>query len=196
MSSTLDESIVGERVGEGLCYRRADARLSTQTSYESRDLAFGINGRFLTQPVTGVQRYGREIIHAIDSIVAGKRHAIKLFVPREAPQSLDLQSIGIEPLGPGGGHAWEQCILPFRHRVPLLNLCNTAPSLGNNRVVCIHDANVFLAPESYSKGFRAFYKTLQPWISRRSMFVRRRGFQNRLSPEYPTPPHRNRSEWA
>jgi glycosyltransferase involved in cell wall biosynthesis len=135
------------------------------------DCEFGINGRFLSQPLTGVQRYGREIVGALDSLVAEKAHSIKLIIPNEARQSIDLRNIEIKALGVGRGHAWEQSMLPLRHSGLLLNLCNTAPALGNNRVVCIHDANVFLAAESYSRSFRVFYKMLQPLISRRSTFV-------------------------
>jgi glycosyltransferase involved in cell wall biosynthesis len=137
----------------------------------SKTLAFGINGRFLTKSVTGVQRYGREIVSALDEMLKGERHAISLFAPKDAARILPLETIAFESIGPGSGHAWEQCTLPLRGRVPLLNLCNTAPAFGFNRVVCIHDANVFLAPDSYGTAFRALYKTLQPWISRRSTFV-------------------------
>jgi glycosyltransferase involved in cell wall biosynthesis len=159
----LPLSAVRETVSEGLEHRYRASGVA--------DCGFGINGRFLSQPLTGVQRYGREIVEALDSLAAEKGHSIKLFVPHEARHSIDLRNIEIKALGVGRGHGWEQSILPLRHSGPLLNLCNTAPALGNNRVVCIHDANVFLAAESYSKSFRAFYKMLQPRISRRSTFV-------------------------
>jgi glycosyltransferase involved in cell wall biosynthesis len=70
--------------------------------------------------------------------------------------------------GPLAGHCWEQVILPARWRGRLLNLCNTAPALKADQVVCIHDANVFIAPESYGPTFRTVYRTLQPLLARRA----------------------------
>ena len=32
-------------------------------------IALAINGRFLAQPVSGVQRYGRQLIQALDSVL-------------------------------------------------------------------------------------------------------------------------------
>jgi glycosyltransferase involved in cell wall biosynthesis len=132
----------------------------------TRAPAFTINGRFLAQPVTGVQRYAREVIRAIDEQLEGRDHAVRLRAPHDAGDTLALRNIRFERLAPAKSHAWEQMTLPLRCRTPLLNLCNTAPLAGLNRVVCIHDANVFVAPDSYSKSFRVFYKTLQPAVAR------------------------------
>jgi glycosyltransferase involved in cell wall biosynthesis len=128
---------------------------------------FAINGRFLVQPITGVQRYAREIVGALDVLLAGTDHDVTLIAPRDAAPDLDLRSIAAAPLGPGSGHAWEQAALPLRLDRRLLNLCNTAPALRRNDVVCIHDANVFCAPESYSWQFRRYYRTLHRWMARR-----------------------------
>ena len=38
-------------------------------------------------------------------------------------------------------------------------------------MVCLHDANVFIEPESYSRAFRNYYRLLQPWIAKRAMKV-------------------------
>jgi glycosyltransferase involved in cell wall biosynthesis len=40
--------------------------------------------------------------------------------------------------------------------------------LARNQIVCVHDANVFIQPESYSRTFRLAYRTLLPWIGSRA----------------------------
>jgi len=129
--------------------------------------SFGINGRFLTQPVTGVQRYALNVTRAIGQAVAAPGAAIPLLAPNGA-QNPGFEGTSLRNVGRLGGHAWEQVILPRAWPGRLLNLCNTAPALKADQVVCIHDANVFLEPDSYSASFRAFYKTLQPMLARRA----------------------------
>ena len=132
---------------------------------------FVINGRFLAQTVTGVQRYAREIVGALDKVLHQRNGSASALAPRSVADAVDWQAIGLDRKGVGSGHAWEQGILPFLSQAPLLNLCNTAPALSKGGVVCLHDANVFNAPESYGTAFRLFYKTLQPVIARRALRV-------------------------
>jgi glycosyltransferase involved in cell wall biosynthesis len=61
--------------------------------------------------------------------------------------------------------AWEQCELPWAAQSGVLvNLCNTAPLLHRRSVTMIHDAQVFLTPESYSRAFAAWYRFALPRI--------------------------------
>ncbi len=127
--------------------------------------SFGINGRFLTQSMTGVQRYALNVTRAISQAVSVQGSTIPLLAPPGA-QDPGLDGTPLKVVGRSGGHAWEQAVLPRAWPGRLLNLCNTAPAFKADQVVCIHDANVFLEPESYSASFRAFYKTLQPLLAR------------------------------
>ncbi len=127
--------------------------------------SFAINGRFLSQAVTGVQRYGREIVRSIDRLATECGLLVDLLLPRGAEPPVGLGALRPRTVGPVGGHTWEQALLPIRG-ARLLNLCNTAPVLGRNGVLCIHDANVFEVPDSYTSAFRRFYTTLHPLISR------------------------------
>jgi glycosyltransferase involved in cell wall biosynthesis len=91
--------------------------------------------------------------------------------PIIAPRSAADPGFSAMPLAGVGrlsGHWWEQAILPAQWHGRLLNLCNTAPCVKADQVVCIHDANVFIAPESYGLAFRAVYSALQPMLARRS----------------------------
>lgn len=128
---------------------------------------FAVNGRFLSQAMTGVQRYTRNVVSALDeSLAAAGRKAI-LVAPR-GTNAMTLQAIDTLQGGRLAGHGWEQLELPRLWGGRLLNLSNTAPAMKGDQIVCIHDANVFTAPESYSRGFRTAYRTLQPLLVRRS----------------------------
>ncbi|RYC29464.1 glycosyltransferase [Lichenibacterium minor] len=129
--------------------------------------AFAVNGRFLGQPVTGVQRYARGVVGALDASLARDGAAVTLLTPlgTAAPA---LAAFDHRAVGPGSGHAWEQLVLPLRCSGRLLNLCNTAPAARADQVVCIHDANVFRSPDSYGRAFRALYRSLLPVLAARS----------------------------
>jgi glycosyltransferase involved in cell wall biosynthesis len=133
---------------------------------------WSINGRFLTQKITGVQRYAREIVSAIDTLI-GNEHPLahgldlRLLVPSSYQGALPaLRSIRIRRVGRLNGHLWEQLELPLHARGGLLNLCNTGPLIRPKQIVCIHDLNPLLFPASYSPSFRLGYSILLPMLGR------------------------------
>jgi glycosyltransferase involved in cell wall biosynthesis len=135
-----------------------------------------INGRFLTQALTGVQRYATEMVKALDALLwsdgahTGRR--VVLLIPRSAPQPDALRRIEIRTVGLLRGQAWEQLELPrYAGRGICLNLCNAAPLAGRSTVVAIHDAGVFAVPETYSRAFRLWYRLLHPALGRRAAAV-------------------------
>jgi glycosyltransferase involved in cell wall biosynthesis len=118
-------------------------------------VTLAINGRFLTQHTTGVQRFAAEVTQAI----ARAGVPLRLLAPRDAPDRLG--DVPVEHAGTRSGQAWEQLDLPPAARsATLLNLGNTAPLRGGVRLVVIHDAGVFDTPESYSFAFRVWYRAL------------------------------------
>lgn len=130
-----------------------------------------INGRFLSQPTTGVQRYAREIMRSLDVLIAERSpftHGLELSL-QCPPDSSDfpLSSIECRKVGGAGGHLWEQTTLAASlHGGGLISLCNTGPILSRKHILCIHDANVWNAPQSYSLGFRTSYKALLPCLGK------------------------------
>lgn len=130
-----------------------------------------INGRFLSQPMTGVQRYAREIVRSLDTLIAERAPLtrgleIRLHCPPDS-SDIPLNSIERFEVGSTGGHLWEQTQLAASlHGSGLLSLCNTGPLLSRKHIVCIHDANVWNAPQSYSLRFRASYKALLPCLGK------------------------------
>jgi len=138
--------------------------------------SWAINGRFLTQRMTGVQRYAHEIVAALDQILAeeGDRRILagmRLIVPPGVVDRPGLSEIAVSQTGFGSGHAWDQFVLPFHARAGVLSLGNSGPVFGRRHIVCIHDANTFIQPESYSRAFGLFYRTLLPLVGLRACRV-------------------------
>jgi glycosyltransferase involved in cell wall biosynthesis len=128
-----------------------------------------INGRFLTQPITGVQRYAREVVKALDRLLRERvldpgAAEITLLTPPSGADPLSLEHIQSRRVGRLSGHAWEQLELPVASRGGvLLNLCNTAPLARGAQVVTIHDAAVYRWPGAYTRAFRIWYRLL--WMA-------------------------------
>lgn len=117
------------------------------------------NGRFLTQNVTGVQRFAIEI---------GTRLAVltdvTFLVPDLSLVKFDHENkkINIVEVKGFSGHLWEQVTLPLflkKNGDPLLvNLCNTAPIFYRHQVVTHHDITYIKYPQSYPFIFRKTYE--------------------------------------
>jgi glycosyltransferase involved in cell wall biosynthesis len=134
-----------------------------------------INGRFLSQPMTGVQRYGHEVVRALDLLLGSdpglaRDLRIELLVPPGAPAP-DLRAIPVRRVGALRGHLWEQAVLGRHAPGGLLSLCNTGPVRHPRHIVCIHDLNARTCPESYSPAFRALYRVLMPALGRSALAV-------------------------
>ncbi|MFZ2099481.1 MAG: glycosyltransferase family 1 protein, partial [Oricola sp.] len=132
---------------------------------------WAINGRFLGQSTSGVQRYAREVIQALDSHLgeqpsSGNDLVVELLAPPDARSTLPLKSIRLRRVGALSGHAWEQFVLPLYARGGLISLCNTGPVMKKKHIVCIHDVNTRNYPHSYSLAFRSFYHVLLPALGR------------------------------
>ena len=135
---------------------------------------FAVNGRFLNQRMTGVQRYAYEIVAALDELLAqgrGPPIAMRLVVPPGAVATPSLSKIDICRTRFGSGHAWDQTVLPLYAEAGVLSLGNFGPVLARNHVVCIHDANTFILPESYSRTFGLIYRRLLPLVGKRARRV-------------------------
>ncbi len=136
-----------------------------------------VNARFLTQSVTGVQRYAIELIKQWDQLLEEEtedRHfySITLLSPPDAIHELDLKHIKVRRIGSFGGHAWEQFFLPYYARKGLLiNLCNTGPIWKRKQIATIHDTAVFDHPEAYSFLFRSLYRFIQKRLGKRAQRV-------------------------
>ena len=119
-----------------------------------------INGRFLTQSITGVQRYAREMTLALDQLFHkdGFETPVVLIAPSHTVSDLKLKYISFTTCGYLSGHLWEQIELPlYTKNGFLINFCNCAPLLKREQIVAIHDASVAAFPQSFSFFFRMWY---------------------------------------
>ncbi|MEP7225735.1 MAG: glycosyltransferase family 1 protein [Gemmatimonadales bacterium] len=132
-----------------------------------------INGRYLTQSITGVQRCAAETVRALDRLVVEGEYpaaewTFTLLMPPSAPQPA-LQGIPSRAVGRGQGQWWEQLQLPLHTRGGLLlSFANVAPLAARLQCVTIHDASVFAVPDAYRILFRTWYRFLLPALGRRA----------------------------
>ena len=140
-------------------------------SHVPREPEVFINGRFLGQRVTGVQRYARETLHALDELLAADKGAglrWTLLVPRGTPLPI-FRHVMVETLGRLQGHLWEQLELPWRARAGLLFCFGlTGPLLKHQQIITVHDAAVVRMPENFKATFRHGYRWLVRSIARRA----------------------------
>jgi glycosyltransferase involved in cell wall biosynthesis len=137
---------------------------------------WAINGRFLTQRMTGVQRYASEIVASLDEICSEdddvtRRIGFRLVLPPGAIATTALSQIDVCQTNFGSGHVWDQLVLPWYATSGVLSLGNFGPVLARNHIACIHDANTFIEPESYSRAFGLAYRTLLPLLGKRARKV-------------------------
>jgi glycosyltransferase involved in cell wall biosynthesis len=134
-----------------------------------------INGRFLTQRTTGVQRYATEIVRALDTLLcrsAADQLKFVLLIPKSGEPPSWMRNIESRVVGRFTGQLWEQLELPRYSRDGIsLNLCNTAPLMARSVVVAIHDAGAFAVPETYSRAFRTWYRLLHSQLGRRAVQI-------------------------
>jgi glycosyltransferase involved in cell wall biosynthesis len=132
-----------------------------------------INGRFLTQNFSGVQRFATEAIEAIDALLdteayAAFRGRVEIVAPPNA-RDFPLKHIPLRRCGRSSGYFWEQVEYPLHARGELLlNLCMLGPVAVRRQVVVVHDATVKALPSNFSWRFRAAYGALIPMLCRRA----------------------------
>jgi glycosyltransferase involved in cell wall biosynthesis len=99
-----------------------------------------VNGRFLTQKTTGVQRVATEIATHLQAHYKGE---IIFICPNREFLNPAAESLNCIKVGLFDGYLWEQIELPFflfrKKAALLLNFCNTAPMLYGKNFLVIHD---------------------------------------------------------
>ncbi len=133
-----------------------------------------INGRFLSQTVTGVQRSALETVRALDRLAASRDPGFlglegEILTPPGARALSGLTRFPVRRVGFASGHLWEQIELPWYARTGILvSLANAAPLWTRQQCVTLHDASVFAVPEAYSTAYLAWYRVLTPGLGRRA----------------------------
>lgn len=126
-----------------------------------------INARFLTQRVTGVQRYAREVTPRVAAALGSDR--VVGIAPRGAA---DAGALGypVVTAGATSGHLWEQLELPRLRpdaRALLWSPCNVGPLAVARQVLTLHDVFSVSRPQWVSRPFHLWYSALLPPLTRR-----------------------------
>lgn len=123
-----------------------------------------INARFLTQKVTGVQRYAIEICRRLPKEILGRR-VVLVGPPSTINNPLFKEFDGI-CVGRSEGQLWEQTDLPLflrRKKFPLLiNFVGIGPVWYKNKVIFVYDLGFKHHPEWFSYIFQKTYNTFIP----------------------------------
>jgi glycosyltransferase involved in cell wall biosynthesis len=140
-----------------------------------------IDGRFLQQDVTGVQRVAVEFVNALDSLLVDGMYpdlSVDLVAPARGALAFEsgYEAVALRRHGRLTGHAWEQVELPAMAKgSALLCLGNVAPVAllleGRPVFTMVHDLSFRYFPQAYSRRFRLLYNTLMPMVLARSRVV-------------------------
>lgn len=129
-----------------------------------------INGRFLTQGITGIQRFSYELCRALIE----KCVEIILLAPGKIRKEYKL-NCRIIRFGIFQDILWEQLDLPvflFKHNNPLLlNFGSPGPLFYKNRIVTVHDLSFYINPSWFSKSYSVYYRLITPVYTRLSKKV-------------------------
>lgn len=145
-----------------------------------------INGRFLVQPVSGIQRYAAEIIRALDETLASgtidgaASFDWTILAPASATLSFPLRAIGFRHVGSWTDHRWDQISLMRAARGGrVLSLASSGPLFHPRHVVVIHDAAVYRHPEHFSRAYRLFHATAGRLLARTARLATVSNFSRR-----------------
>ena len=132
-----------------------------------------INGRFLTQPITGVHRYAYERCRAMKE--AGE--AFVIVCPRgKLNEAYDLSGMEVIRFGFGRSHFWAQLVLPWfflrKRGARLICFMGLAPLLVRHTEMTIHDLAFLHYPECFSRWYNLFYRQMTPLCARHAEVVR------------------------
>ncbi len=116
-----------------------------------------INARFLTQKITGVQRFGMEISKQLQNFC----DCVFISPPNILYDDLSKE-LNVQIIGRSSSHIWEQFELPIYLKQmgsPLLfNYNGLGPIFYPNKIITIHDLSFMENPQWFSWQYSMFYK--------------------------------------
>lgn len=129
-----------------------------------------LNGNIFSQSITGVQRFGIELIRQLDALAPDYNiHFILLIKENKYPSFTDsLQHIRVKKVGWFSSKLWEQFDL-FVHAggKPLVTFASAAPVFKRNQYFAIHDASIYDQPHVLSCIYRLWYRCVYAVITKR-----------------------------
>lgn len=131
-----------------------------------------VNGRFLTQRMTGVNRYAYHLcktmaLTGVDFIIVCPKGRLC--------EDYDTQGLPIKHFGTGRSHFWEQCVLPWlflgKRNHLLLSFTGLGPIIIRRKVITVHDVAFLRNPAWYSRAYALFYRIMTPIAIKTSLHI-------------------------
>ena len=130
-----------------------------------------INGRFLTQKLTGVNRFAYELCLAL----AAKGVDFQIIAPKNINESYDISKFKMCFLGHGNSHFWEQITLAFyflfKKNYILINFSGLGSIFLKRQFITIRDLSFLKNPKWFSKKYYCFYKILTPIVAKKALQI-------------------------
>lgn len=129
-----------------------------------------VNARFLTQKISGVQRFSIQISREIK-----KQYPDAIFVaPKNIVHHDIADELDVKKIGMFNGHIWEQTDLfrfcKSKNKI-LLCLGNTGPIFYSNKIITLHDIAFIRFKDNFSKIFSNFYEFFIPRMLKSSKHI-------------------------
>ncbi|MDB4071856.1 glycosyltransferase family 4 protein [Amylibacter sp.] len=120
-----------------------------------------VNARFLSQKVTGVQRYALSCSLALQDLLGEE---VIFVAPQGTLVSDSLKFKNLVQIGCLSGHLWEQVSLASYAKsvgYPYVFCFSGLPPVFYNRsVYCIHDLAIYRYPKAFSRLYGLFYRAM------------------------------------
>jgi glycosyltransferase involved in cell wall biosynthesis len=142
-----------------------------QNYYLMRKTIF-LNGRFLTQPITGVQRTAYELVKALDNLIEQNtidrgNYSFQLIYSGTLINPIELKNIKLVKKGYLKGNLWEQLELPlytFGHL--LISMCTVSALFKRKQIVVVHDVSTLVNPSFFPLVLRLWYGIAIPALGK------------------------------
>lgn len=119
-----------------------------------------IDGYFLKQKVTGVQRFAEELVKSLQNY----GYEVTILAPKDILRG--IEGVEVKKHQFFKGLLWQQFYLPLFliiHGSPLIaSFSGLGPLLYSKKIITIHDGSLYRYPEFFSLSYRVFYKILYP----------------------------------
>ncbi len=129
-------------------------------------MRIALNGRFYAAPITGVQRFAREVARRLPALAD-----VVLMLPRGVGAPRLERSVEVVP-GRLRGHAWEQAEFTYRAQAAGCDVClslgGTLPARGGPHVAALHDVLPLTHPQLFSRAFATWHRLVVRRNARRA----------------------------
>lgn len=131
-----------------------------------------VNAQFLTQKITGIQRYAMEISRELKRI---RGIEIKFVAPKNIVHNDLAKYLEVEVIGDFAGILWEQIDLPLylsgNNNPVLLNMRNTAPLFYKKSILVMHDLIFIKDKKWFSKKNPFIYRFCAPILLKNALKI-------------------------